>query len=61
MLITGWMPIKPYMLEKLETEDDYREALARFLELSCVPEDSPGANELFRLIKLLEDYEKENC
>ena len=49
------------MPEKLITEDDYREALTRFMELCCIPEDSPYKVEFFRLIELLEDYEKENC
>ena len=55
------MHIKPEMIDKLKTEDDYREALARFLELCCIPEDSPFKEELFRLMHLLEEYEKENC
>lgn len=49
------------MLDKLESEEDYREALTRFLELSCVHEDPARAGELFQLISLLEEYEKENC
>jgi hypothetical protein len=49
------------MTEKLETEDDYRNALKRFLELCTVPEDSPYAGELLELIEELEDYEKVNC
>ena len=55
------MLIKQVMLEKLETEEDYREALARFIEICNAPQDTPQAIELFRLIELLEDYEKENC
>jgi hypothetical protein len=57
----GWMHIKPDMPDKLETEDDYRKALNRFLELSCIRENSLFKEEFFGLIKLLEEYEKENC
>jgi len=49
------------MPEKLETEEDYREALIRFLEICNVPLDSPLAGELCRLVCLLEKYEEENC
>jgi hypothetical protein len=49
------------MADKLETEDDYRKALNRFLELRCIAEGSPHTEELFRLISLLEEYEKQNC
>jgi hypothetical protein len=55
------MHIKTDMPDKLESEDDYRKALNRFLELTCIRENSPYKEEFFRLIKLLEDYEKENC
>jgi hypothetical protein len=49
------------MTDKLETEDDYRKALKRFLELCCIPEDSPYLEEFFSLMDLLEEYEKINC
>jgi hypothetical protein len=49
------------MLEKIETEEDYRIALARFLEICNIPKDSALVSEFFRLIELLENYEKENC
>ncbi|MBN1820948.1 MAG: hypothetical protein JXR31_13800 [Prolixibacteraceae bacterium] len=47
--------------EKLQTEDDYREALTRFIEICNAPQDSAHTEELFKLIKLLEKYEKDNC
>lgn len=49
------------MMETLFTEDDYREALKRFLEICDAPEDSEEANELEKLMYLLEEYEQENC
>lgn len=49
------------MLRQLFTEDDYREALKRFLELSDAPEDSPEADELEYLMIIMELYEQENC
>jgi hypothetical protein len=49
------------MPEKLETEEDYREALIRFLEICHIPSDSPLTGELYRLVCLLEKYEEENC
>ncbi|MBW8332585.1 MAG: hypothetical protein K0M40_11235 [Prolixibacteraceae bacterium] len=49
------------MMETLYTEDDYREALKRFLEICDAPEDTEEADELEKLMYLLEEYEKENC
>jgi hypothetical protein len=49
------------MKDILFTEDDYREALRRFLEICDAPEDSPEAEDLEKLMYLLEVYEQENC
>jgi hypothetical protein len=49
------------MPETLETEEEYREALIRFIEICHTPEDDPQAGELHKLIHLLEQYEQENC
>lgn len=49
------------MIKTLFTEDEYREALKRFLEICDAPEDSPEADDLEKLMCLLEIYEKENC
>jgi hypothetical protein len=49
------------MVEKIESEEDYRVALARFLEICNIPKDPILVDEFFRLIELLENYEKENC
>lgn len=50
-----------WMMETLYTEDDYREALKRFLEICDTPEDTEEAGELEKLMYLLEQYEEENC
>lgn len=49
------------MMKTLFTEDDYREALKRFLEICDAPEDTEEEEELEKLMYLLEEYEKENC
>ncbi len=55
------MKQKPEMKEVLVTEDDYREALKRFLEICDAEEGSPEAEELEHLMTLMEIYEQENC
>ena len=49
------------MMETLFTEDDYREALKRFLEICDAPENSREANELEQLMDSMQEYEQENC
>lgn len=49
------------MMEKLVSEDEYREALKRFLEISACAAESPESTELEQLIVLMEIYEQENC
>jgi hypothetical protein len=49
------------IMEALLTEDDYREALKRFLEICDAPECIQEINELEKLMYLLETYERENC
>ncbi len=46
--------------EVLFTEDEYREALKRFLEIFDAEEDTPEAEELEHLMILMEIYEQEN-
>ena len=48
-------------METLFTEDDYREALKRFLEICDAPECPQEINELEKLMYLLETYEQDNC
>jgi len=49
------------MKDVISTEDEYRTALKRFLEICDAPEDSPEADDLEKLMYLLEVYERENC
>jgi hypothetical protein len=49
------------MKDVIFTEDEYREALKRFLEICDAPENTPEAEELQYLLTVLEIYEKENC
>ena len=49
------------MKEKLVTEDEYRHALKRFLEICNCSASSSEASELEQLILLMEIYEQENC
>jgi len=49
------------MVYNIETEDDYREAVRRFLEICEVPGHSEESGELDFLMNLLEKYERENC
>ena len=48
-------------METIFTEDDYREALKRFLEICDVPEEASEADELKQLMNSMEEYEQENC
>jgi hypothetical protein len=49
------------MYNRLITEEDYREALRRFLEIIDVGNEAVNEEELCGLIALLETYEYENC
>lgn len=62
--ITGWKLIK-FMLEKyrIETEDDYRDALNRFLQIcdDDKTKNEEALKEMLLLMDLMEKYERENC
>ena len=45
----------------IKTEDDYREALNRFVELCESPKNNEEYRELYLLIDLMEKYERFNC
>lgn len=45
----------------LKSEDDYRDALKRFVEILESEEGTYDACELFELMRKLETYEQENC
>jgi len=49
------------MAKTLFTEDEYREALKRFLEIIDAGEETQNAEELEQLMTVLEIYEQENC
>ena len=49
------------MMDVIFTEDEYRKALKRFMEICDAPEDTPEAEDLEKLMYLLEVYEQENC
>ncbi len=49
------------MEERIYTEDEYRRALVRFLELSEAEEGTPEYREFIWLMECMEEYEKENC
>jgi len=49
------------MMETLFTEDEYREALKRFLEICDTEDNTPEADELEQLMTVMEIYEQENC
>lgn len=49
------------MINIIETEDDYRVALKRFLEICEVQKDSEELCEMFLLMDLMEKYERDNC
>lgn len=49
------------MITKIETEEDYREALNRFLEICNIPKNDVEMTEFELLMNLLEKYERENC
>jgi len=48
-------------METIFTEDDYRKALKRFLEICDACEDSPEATELEKLMYCMQIYEQDNC
>lgn len=47
--------------ESIFTEDEYREALKRFLEICDAPSGSQEAEELEHLMVVMEIYERDNC
>jgi hypothetical protein len=45
----------------IETEDDYRDALNRFIELCKSQKSNDDLKELLFLTNLMEKYERANC
>ncbi|MBN1340004.1 MAG: hypothetical protein JXA03_11815 [Bacteroidales bacterium] len=46
---------------KIETDDDYRDALNRFIELCKTQKTNDDLNELMLLTSMMEKYERANC
>ncbi len=49
------------MLLSIENEDDYREALKRFLEICKDPKNDDDIQELYLLLDLMDKYERKSC
>lgn len=50
-----------FMIYEIETEDDYQQGLKRFLELCNGPKDDDEITEMYLLMSLMENYERNNC
>ncbi|MFW6277674.1 MAG: hypothetical protein ACOC1J_03295 [Prolixibacteraceae bacterium] len=46
---------------RIETEDDYRDALKRFLQICDSDKSEEKLKEMLLLMNLMEKYERENC
>ena len=49
------------MRDKIFTEDEYRKAIIRFLEICDAEPGSPEYEEAIELTKLMEEYENMSC
>ncbi|MBN2262276.1 MAG: hypothetical protein JW735_05145 [Prolixibacteraceae bacterium] len=49
------------MHDKFLTEDEYRRAIIRFLEICDAEPDSPEYEEAQQLTRLMEQYENMSC
>lgn len=49
------------MIYEIETEEDYQDALKRFLEICASQKDEEELKEIELLMVLMEKYERENC
>jgi len=49
------------MIYDIVNEDDYRNALNRFLEICEAPKNDDEVKEMFLLMTLMEKYEREDC
>jgi hypothetical protein len=50
-----------YMHEMILTEEEYRKAIMRFLEICDAEPGTPEHEEAMQLTKLMEDYETRSC
>ena len=46
---------------EIETEDDYREAMKRFLSICEAPKNEDEVKEMYLLMAQMEKYERDNC
>jgi hypothetical protein len=49
------------MQERIFTEEEYRKAITRFLEICDTEPGSPEYEEVLRLTKQMEQYENMSC
>jgi hypothetical protein len=49
------------MIYEIKTEEEYYNALKRFLEICKNPKDSDEVKEMYLLMDLMGKYERENC
>ena len=49
------------MIYEINTEEDYHEALIRFLEICQSPKNTEEVKEMYLLMDLMGKYERENC
>jgi len=45
----------------IQTEEDYQQALQRFMQLCEGPKDDYEVKEMYLLMALMAKYERENC
>jgi len=49
------------MSEQIYTEEEYRKAILRFLEICDAEPGTPEYEEALKLTRLMEDYERNSC
>ena len=59
--ITGSKHINLFMYERIFTENEYRKAIVRFLEICDAELGTPEYDEALLLSKLMEEYENCSC
>lgn len=49
------------MIDRIETEEDYQQALKRFLNICKDPKDDKEVKEMYLLMDLMGKYERREC
>jgi hypothetical protein len=49
------------MKYEIETEEDYRNAMNRFMDICSDPKDENEIKEMYLLMDLMGKYERQNC